>query len=280
MVKKLSEFLIMLEMEYSFLSKEEFRPRIQLMLNKIITDLNESRQCTITEEETTVHLKIIRITDDPCEVYDYQVPVLKPEFENVPLESWDLTSQQLLPYINGVNHVAKIAQTADVENSLVKSCIQNLVYYNVVELIPLFKYSNVYMCTRNLQKLARNEKFAKECLSFVSLKSDQPQPSMYSVFQLYSQMTHGVNLKTLCIRLSPRTNNINERKLVEFGLRHNLIRCINKYPIFIGSIPGNARQRLYNGQLHFDEICCTTNLSPQKLEELIDADTNVTVIMK
>lgn len=279
-VKKLSEFLIMLEMEYSFLSKEEFRPRLQLMLNKIITDLNESRQCTITEEETTVYLKIARIADDPCEVFDYQVPILKPEFENVPLDSWDLTTQQVLPYINSVNHVAKIALIADVENELVKSCIQNLVYHNVVELLPLFKYSNIYMCTRNLQKLARNQAFAKECLSFVTLKSDQTLPSIYSVFKFYSQMAHGVTLNTLCIRLSPRTNNINERKLVEFGLRHALIRVINKYPIFTGSIPGNSRQRLYTGLLHFDEICCLTNLSPQKLEELIEVDTNVTVIMK
>lgn len=279
-VKKLSEFLIMMEMECSFLSKEEFRPKIQLMLNKIITDLNETKRCVIIEQETMVHLKIAKIADDPCEVFDYQVPILKPEFEKMPLDSWDLTTQQVLPFINSVNHVAKIAQIADVENALVKSCIQNLVYYNVVELLPLFKYSNVYMCTRNLQKLARNQSFAQECLNFVALKSDQPPPSMYTVFQLYSQMTHGVNLKTLCIRLSPRTNNINERKLVEFGLKNSLIRCINKFPIFTGSIPGNARQRLYNGQLHFDEICCQTNISSQKLEELIDADTNVTVIMK
>lgn len=278
-VKKLSEFLIMLEMEYSYLSNEEFRPRIQRMLNKIITDLNESRQSVITEEETSIYLKIARIADDPCEVFDFQVPTLKAEFENVPLESWDLTTQQVLPYINSVNHVAKISLIADVENALVKSCIQNLVYYNVVELLPLFKYSNIYMCTRNLQKLARNQGFAMECLSFVALKSDHPPPSMYSVFQFFSQMAHGVNLNTLCIRLSPRSNNINERKLVEFGLRHALIRGINKYPIFTGSIP-SARQRLYDGLKNFDEICCLTNLSPQRLEELIDADTNVTVIMK
>lgn len=92
-------------------------------------------------------------------------------------------------------------------------------------------------------------------------------------------MTHGVNLKTLCIRLSPRQNNIHERKLVEFGLKHNLIRCIDKFPIFTGSIP-SAHQQLYNGINHFDEICCITGLSSQKLDELIDADTNVTVIMK
>jgi hypothetical protein len=33
---------------------------------------------------------------------------------------------QVLPYIDGFNHVAKIAAEADVENNLVKACIQNL----------------------------------------------------------------------------------------------------------------------------------------------------------
>lgn len=183
-VKKLCEFLIMMEMQYSFLSNDEYKPRIQKMLNKIITDLNESKVCTITEEETTIYLKITKIVDDPPEVYDHVVPVLRKEFENMPLSECDLTTQQVMPFINGVHHVAKIAVLADVENALVKSCIQNLVYYNVVELLPLFKYSNVYMCTRNLQKLARNQDFAQECLGNVALKSDQPLPTIYNVFQV------------------------------------------------------------------------------------------------
>lgn len=34
---------------------------------------------------------------------------------------------QILPLINGVNHVTKISASADVDNNLVKSCLQNLV---------------------------------------------------------------------------------------------------------------------------------------------------------
>lgn len=269
----------MIETECGFLSKDEFRPRIQLMLNKIMKDLNEKRVCTIVEGQTTIYLKIVRIADDPPDVFDHQVPVLCPEFRNMAFDSWDLTTQQVLPYINGINHVSRIAACADVENSLVKSCVQNLVYYNIVELLPLFKYSNIYMATRSLQSLTKHPHLAQECLPFVTLNSDLPKPTLYRVFQIYSQMTHGVNLKTLCMRLSPRHSNIDERKLVEFGLKHNLIRCINKYPIFTGSIPNN-RQRLYNGLNQLDEICCKTGLSAQKIEELIDSDTNVTVICK
>lgn len=274
-VKKLAEYLIVIEGECGFLSRDKYRPRIQHMLNKVLRDLNETRVATIVEGETTIYLKIARIAEDPPEVFDHQVPVLRPDFQNMSLESWDLTSQQVLPFINGTFHVSKIAACADVENSLVKTCIQNLVYYNICTLLPLFKYTNIYMSTRSLQNLTKLE----ECLEFVALDQDCPRPSMYRVFQFFSQMQHGVQLKTLCIRLSPRQNNIDERKLVEFGLKHNLIRLIHKFPIFTGSIPNN-RQRLYNGLNQLDEICCKTGLSAQKIEELIDSDTNVTVICK
>lgn len=269
----------MIETECGFLSRDEFRPRISHMLNKIMKDLNETRVCTIIEAETTIYLKIARIADDPPTVFDHQVPTIRPEFRNMSFDSWDLTTQQVLPFINGLYHVSRIAACADVENSLVKSCVQNLVYYNVVELLPLFKYSNIYMCTRQITNLTKHPNLANECLTFVQFHEDNPKPSLYRVFTFYSQMTHGVNLKTLCIRLSPRQNNIDERRLVEFGLKHNLIRCINKFPIFIGSIP-NTRQRLYNGLNQLDEICCKTGLSAQKIEELIDNDTNVTVLCK
>lgn len=272
----------MIETECGFLSRDEYIPRIMFMLNKIMKDLNETRVCTIidTKAQMTIYLKLTRIAADPPDVFDHQVPIIRAEMEKkLSFDSFDLTTQQVLPYINGVFHLSKIAALADVENALVKSCVQNLVYYNVVELLPLFKYSNIYMCTRGLQNLTKHQKLADECLKFVKVNEENPAPTLYRVFQLYSQMTHGVNLKALCIRLSPRQHNIDERKLVEFGLKHNLIRNINKFPIFTGSIP-NARQRLYNGLNQLDEICCKTGLSAQKIEELIDNDTNVTVLCK
>lgn len=41
---------------------------------------------------------------------------------------WDITTQQILPYIDGFNHVQRIAGEADVEISLVRMCIQDMVY--------------------------------------------------------------------------------------------------------------------------------------------------------
>lgn len=41
--------------------------------------------------------------------------------------------------------------------------------------------------------------------------SSVPLPSLYKIMRIYSCMTHGVTLKSLCFRTSPRDNNIDER---------------------------------------------------------------------
>ena len=60
-------------------------------------------------------------------VHDHQVPIFVENRGEFFEEQWDLTTQQVLPFIDGFNHISKIAAKADVENNLVKSCVQNLV---------------------------------------------------------------------------------------------------------------------------------------------------------
>lgn len=75
---------------------------------------------------------------------------------------------QVLPYIDGRSHVARIAIEADVDIGLVKACIQNLLYYGVVQLIPIFQYSNMYAVTPKLRELPLNYEWRKECITFVA----------------------------------------------------------------------------------------------------------------
>lgn len=279
-VKKLSEYLTMMEEETGFLSKDkDDKLHLQKLLLQILTDLNENKVTTIVEGENTIYLKIVTHLPDPPTVHDHMVPLLISEYKNVPLEMWDLTTQQIFPYINGINHIARISAEADVETTLVKACVQNLSYYGVVYLLPILKYSNVYMCTRLLQNLTKDNALYQACRKYICLNPDRPCPPLQKIFQFYASMTHGITLKTICQRLSPQNNNIDERKLVIFGLQQCFIRCVNKYPVFLGSLP-NGRQRLYTGIYNFDEICCKTGLPPSCIEKDIDKDPNVTAIWK
>ncbi|XP_031628236.1 GATOR complex protein NPRL2 [Contarinia nasturtii] len=279
-VRKLSEYFKMMEAESTFLSRDEGKANVFKVLNKVLTDLNANKATTIVEGETTIHLKIISYFSDPPIIYDHLVPMFNDKFKDIPRDTWDLTTQQVLPYINGINHITRIAADSDVEIGLVKACIQNLVYYQVVEVLPLLKYSNVYMCTRNLQKLSTDKELTQACRKFVALDSSPTLlPSILKIMQIYSYMTHGITLKALCARTAPRENNIDERKLVSFGILHHLIRCINKYPVCISESPIN-RQRFYTGIHHIDEICCKTGLFPAKIQDDLDKDPCVVTICK
>lgn len=134
--------------------------------------------------------------------------------------------------------------------------------------------------TQNLKSLIQSSSLTNACRKYVALNPDKAaKPTIQKIFQFYASMTHGVTLRAICQRLSPQNHNIDERKLVIFGLQHKFIRCIHKYPVFTGSVP-SGRQKMYTGLSNFDEICCKTGLSPSSIEKDIDKDTNVTVIWK
>nr|CAD7457340.1 unnamed protein product [Timema tahoe] len=122
----------------------------------------------IAEGTTTTHLKLTRLVQDPEPVLDHQVPVFLEDQGLFQVEQWDLTTNQVLPYIDGFNHVSRIAAEADVDINLVKACVQNLVYYSVVTLIPIFQYSNVYSVTPKIKMLSIDKELQQRCIKFVS----------------------------------------------------------------------------------------------------------------
>lgn len=53
------------------------------------------------------------------------------------------------------------------------------------------------------------------------------------VFRIFASMAHGATFGELCVRFNPAALNINERKMVLFGLLEGLIRRVDKYPITV-----------------------------------------------
>jgi len=266
-VKKLSDHLITMEVEKHFLSNPQIeKAPLSAMLKQVMEDLNTYRMCTLTGGATTIHLKVIRISKEPSPVQDHQVPIFIEDQHMFRSEQWDLTTYQVLPYIDGFNHIAKIAAEADVENNLVKACVQNLMYYGVVALLPIFQYSNVYAATPKLRMLAESKELQQRCIKYVSKSVRQP-PALRDIFCMYSSMTYGTTVTDLCVRLDPHLLRINERKLVQFGLLEGLIWRVYKYPVYLSQEgKGNAKDVLHRsfiGLQSVDEICCAHGLSSQ-----------------
>lgn len=98
-------------------------------------------------------------------------------------------------------------------------------------MIHIFQYSNVYATTPKIRRLAEDRRLQEECIRFVARYPRQP-PTVRDVFRMYCSMTRGTTVRDLCIRLSPHTLKINERRLVQFGLLEGFIRRIHKVYYF------------------------------------------------
>ncbi|XP_015179616.1 PREDICTED: nitrogen permease regulator 2-like protein isoform X1 [Polistes dominula] len=284
-VKKMSDFLMALEIENCFLSTSDDKSRLAEMLRHVMQELNLHKMCTLTEGTMTSHLKVVKLAPEPKPVLDHQVPIFLEGREAFHSDQWDLTTQQVLPYIDGFNHVARIAAEADVENNLVKSCVQNLAYYSVVTLIPIFQYSNVYAATPKLKQLAEDVKLQERCISYASKSSRQPA-YLRDIYRTYASMTHSCSMRDLCQRLNPQNLRINERRLVQFGLIEGFIRRVYKYPILLPGVPYNEETRnnpvykYFTGTYNLDEICCSTGQSVAQIEEIVERDPNIVMLWK
>lgn len=282
-VRKLANYLVKLELEDEFLFKEHTKAQLPSIMDKIRDELNRTGKCSISiNASNTIFLNVIRVYPMPPQVMDQDVPIFtERKFPVLPTD-WDITMQQILPYIDGFRHVAKIAVEAGVEIHLVKAFIQNMVYYGVVTLIPIFMYSNVYIPTPKLNELDGNTEFQEECTKYVARQGCH-KPFFRSIFMLYCQLTPQTNVKTLCLRNNPRASGIDERKLIQFGLMKGIIRQLQKYPIQI-STDANVKHRTllkyFTGKYSFEEICCKTGLSYQELDERVEKDQHVVVCWK
>ncbi|CAG4984419.1 unnamed protein product [Parnassius apollo] len=323
-VKKLGEHLTIMEEETGFVSSGS--TKLPTLLAHLLHDLNTHRKATLVEGETVMHLKVLEVRKDPTPVHDHDVPVLlssvglprpgrpqrtaPPEGaetqsqehldveDDEPFEvdmdaDWDLTTRQLLPYINGYNHVSKIAADTNVEKTLVKSCIQNLVYYGVVTLIPLLKFSNMYRSTPNLSRLFSDHELQKSCIAFISKGCDpKDKPSPSEVLEILCSLQQGTTLRTVCERFSGISSTaLDVRRLVVFAQLHGLIKCLKRYPVYLRNATRpngiNNRldsvlgiRRLFTGRHCTDEICCLAKIDLPTLDQIIEDDPNVAIIWR
>lgn len=280
LVKKLAGYLTTLELESSFISNEDSKQKLVPIMSILLESLNATGECTLPiDESNTIHLKVIEQRSSPPIVQEYDVPVFTEERGDFINSQWDLTTQQILPYIDGFRHIQKIAAEADVELNLVRIATQNLLYYGVVTLVSILQYSNVYCTTPLVQDLVDDKCLQEECLPYVT-KPGHKRASLRDVFHLYCGLSPGTTVRDLICRYTQQLQRVDERKLIQFGLMKGLIRRLQKYPVKIVRDGRCHPARLYTGSHSYDEICCKTGMSYKELDERLDNDPNIIVCLK
>jgi len=290
-VRKLSQFFLNLEKESLLLSQgvedtqEDKVDQIEAMLEQVYTDMNNQGRSVVVYGQNSLQLSVIDLGSDPPLVFDHQVPLLSVDTDYFHPDQWDLTTTQILPFIDGFSHIKRISDLADVEPNLVRACVENLVYHRVVTMIPIFQYCNIYTVTPELANLRTDLELQKDLLQHVARSEDQ-LPTFRDVYTFACSFTYGTTVKDLCQRLNPVEMGIDERRLVQYLVKRGILRRVFKHPVWSGdantTLPIEL-QKLYacfTGEFHTDQICVATGLSAAQLDAKIEADSNILVLWK
>ncbi|KHJ89336.1 nitrogen permease regulator 2 [Oesophagostomum dentatum] len=205
----------------------------------------------------------------------YMVPMFTRAIQLTPaiIDKMDVLSQKIIPKIDGIRCVKEIAMEVEIDPDLVMRCVRNLHFYECVSLVPLFLYSNTYVATEKLHDFYNNPTVREDCLQFARYRLPDgelgPVPLFCDVFRLLMSLKCGITLREWCETMSPRRYNVDERRLIQFGMHHQFLRKLSIYPI--ATIPANDVERsgkifrLCDGSRALEDLAVIYDIMPEEL---------------
>ncbi|KJH42573.1 maleylacetoacetate isomerase [Dictyocaulus viviparus] len=189
------------------------------------------------------------------------------------IDKMDVLSQKIIPKIDGIRCVKEIATEVEIDTDLVMRCVRNLHFYECVSLVPLFLYSNIYVATEKLHDFYTNPSEIEDCLHFVRIRLSDgelgPVPKFGDVFRLFMSLKCGITMRDWCESMVPRRYNVDERRMVQFGMHHQFLRKLSTYPI--PTIPPNEMERagriyrLCDGTRALEDLAVIYDMMPEEL---------------
>lgn len=281
---KLSHLMLSLEEQSLYLSSDPSAPNtgpIYAILESLMSDLNNYCECMIPiDGSNTLHLKLFPTLPLPAAVKAWHVPLFTVRIASLLDENWDLTMQRVVPYINGVNSVARIAALADADLKFTKKAIKHLLYYSCVLLLDIFTFNNIYAPTAEFAPLiATNQSMQRECARYVDLRGaknaeeavvdgsfsrskhdgdDDAWPLSANgnvvdgvgIVQLFASMHQGVTVREWYAQNADMLANIDLRRFVTFGVIKGFLYRVHRYGFRTGK-----SMRGYDDHLDVDGRC-------------------------
>lgn len=159
LVKKLAQDMVNIEIEEEWLSKAHLynKSHIPELLAEMYTGLRARGHVNIplgSNQSNEIYLRVFPPQDKPDEVRVHHVPILIDGKINR-VEYADLTVQEMISRIDGVNHIKKICgeHHRDLTPQIACLTIRDLCFAGVCRLDRIFKYSNRYRTTEKLNNL-------------------------------------------------------------------------------------------------------------------------------
>jgi hypothetical protein len=161
--------------------------------------------------------------------------------------TWDLVLEKVQPFVDGVNHVKKIARLADVDLKLVRKAVMELVLHERVILLDIFHFQAVYVLTGDFTLFVGNLEVIDECREYVAIDSKDGMfasvldkqtiedsagtPYRATILELYSILKPGLCVADFCLAHQNQLANIDVRRLITFGVIKGFLKRMHKYTL-------------------------------------------------
>ncbi|KAI0810021.1 nitrogen permease regulator 2-domain-containing protein [Xylaria sp. FL0064] len=182
LVRRLAVTFAEMERQNGYLSSEgqvdDGRRPIESLLEIVREDLNNYGECMIpVDEGNTINMKLFPYHAPPPPVHGWHVPVPKTKFADIVDSTWDLTLQRILPHVDGVNDVRRIAWLADVSLPLTQCALQHLLYYDTILLLDMFFFGSCYALRPGIHDFVSNRAgLVDECAAYVCIAAPPAVP--------------------------------------------------------------------------------------------------------
>ncbi|KAF4576749.1 Nitrogen permease regulator 2 [Pleurotus pulmonarius] len=262
-VRKVSRVLTSCEEESGFLSDPQKSTALHGVLEQLYEELNSYSETSIPIDMfNSIELKIFPFYPNPPPVKDWMVPVALINLCRRIEPNWDLTIAKVCKHIDGVNHISKIAYLADCDIDLTRQAISHLLYYQVIMMIDIFQYSNMYTLRKTIQWLADESHVRDECGPYVT-KPARTIPDWPQLLHLYSRLKPGKTVLQWIQDYDVEEMDIDVRRFTSFGVIKGFLRRVHRFPIFVPTTPQESMTSLLPASpSHTDETDSGTVHTP------------------
>ncbi|KXN92240.1 hypothetical protein AN958_08693 [Leucoagaricus sp. SymC.cos] len=232
-VRKVSRVMTAVEEESRLLSMPSKSYPIHAILEQLYEDLNSYAETSISVDKfNSIELKIFPFYPNPPPVQDWMVPLALINLAKRTEDNWDLTMVKVCKFIDGTNHVSRIAYLADCDIALTRQAISHLLYYQVIMTIDIFQWSNMYTLRKSIQWLADEIHVKEECGPYVT-KQGHSIPDWPKLLHLYSRMKPGKTMFEWKEEFEAEKLGIDIRRFTSFGVIKGFLRRVHRWPVYL-----------------------------------------------
>ncbi|KZT09533.1 NPR2-domain-containing protein [Laetiporus sulphureus 93-53] len=247
-IRKVSRVLTNCEEESGFLSSPQSSPAIHAILEQLYEDLTSYSETSIPVDRfNSIDLKVFPFYPNPPPVKDWMVPLALIGLTKRIEPNWDLTMVRICQHIDGTNHVSRIARLADCDIDLARQAIAHLLYYQVIMMIDIFQYSNMYTLRTSIQWLADESNVRDECGPYAT-RPGEPIADWPKLLHLYSRLKPGKTVREWMEEYDVQSYGIDVRRFTSFGVIKGFLRRVHRWPILLRESQTQSPERLSLGR--------------------------------